>query len=383
MAARPCAVEETTMIHQDERDYRVAVGQTARRFQAELEQMVHKSQGSARQVIERVQNEIPEDRIVHSRALTFKVSDGAHPAIVLGAKGARQLAQPLHRHALAQIADRAGIPDTYVGRLLEKPWGPALLVENLTTILQREEERRFLLRSVRSQIRGVLSDMFRRLDSRPILDAFCKTCHTIGAVPIEGVGGELRFCVRAILPKVFQPGGEEVIAFGVEISNSDFGCGALSLRCFIIRVWCTNYARLEEELRKVHLGRRLDDNVEFSRRTYELDTAAMASATADIVKGALGAKKVNEAVSRIEHAMSERIEFKRALDQLPKMGLLKREVEAVRDVYTNGGVEELPPGDNLYRMSNALSWVAKSAETPERRLELEQVAGDLLVGGRR
>jgi hypothetical protein len=370
------------MYHHDDRDYRVAVGQTARRFQAELDELIHESQKSAVQVIERVQNEVPEDRIVHSRALAFRASESPNRAIVLAAKGSKQFAQPLHRHALAQIADRAGIPDTYVGRLLEKEWGPQLLVDNLTTILQREDPRRFLVRSVQSQIRGVLSDVFRRLDSRPILESFANACNDVGAVPVEGVGGELRFCVRAVLPRVFQPGGEEAIAFGVEISNSDFGCGALSLRCFIIRIWCSNYARLEEELRKVHLGRRLDDNVEFSRRTYELDTEAMASATADIVKGALGAKKVNEAVAQIESAMSERIEFKRALDQLPKMGLLKREIEAVRDVYNNGGVEELPPGDNLYRMSNALSWVAKSAETPERRLELEQVAGELLTGRR-
>jgi hypothetical protein len=228
----------------------------------------------------------------------------------------------------------------------------------------------------------VLSDQYRRLDSRPIIEAFAGACGEIGVVPIEGVGGELRFCVRAVLPHVFRPGGDEIIAFGIEISNSDFGAGALSVRCFCLRVWCTNYARLDEELRKVHLGKRLDDSIEFSRETYELDTKAMASATRDIVLASLAPNKVNQQVAQIERAMSERIDFKSALNGLPKMGLLKKEIEAVRDVLTTGGLEELPPGNSIYRMSNAISWVAKSAETPERRLDLEQLAGSMLLGTR-
>jgi hypothetical protein len=110
---------------------------------------------------------------------------------------------------------------------------------------------------------------------------------------VEGGGGDLRLCLRAVLPVVFRPGGEEIIAFEIEISNSDFGAGALSVRCFCLRVWCTNYARLDEELRKVHLGRRLDDSIEFSEQTYRLDTEAMSSAVHDIVRSSMSPAKVN------------------------------------------------------------------------------------------
>jgi hypothetical protein len=85
-------------------------------------------------------------------------------------------------------------------------------------------------------------------------------------------------------------------------------------------------------------------------------------------------------VALIERAMGEKVEFKSALHQLPKMGLLKREIEAVRDTFVLGDVEQVPPGANVYRMAQAVAWVAKSAETPERRLELEGVAGQLLLG---
>ena len=80
--------------------------------------------------------------------------------------------------------------------------------------------------------------------------------------------------------------------------------------------------------------------------------------------------------------MNEKIDFRNALNGLPKMGLLRKELDAVRDVLTTGGIEELPPGNSVYRMSNAISWVAKSAETAERRLELEGLAGAMLLGNK-
>jgi len=51
-------------------------------------------------------------------------------------------------------------------------------------------------------------------------------------------------------------------------------------------------------------------------------------------------------------------------------------------VLTTGSIEQLPSGNSPYRLSNAVSWIAKAAQTAERRLELEQVAGDLLLGMR-
>lgn len=362
------------MLHYDSRDYRVAVGETARRFQAELDATIHAGQASALSVIERVQREIPEDRIVSGQTLRFEPNRGG----VL-VQAPNDFSQPLHRHALGQLAERAGVPDLFVSRLLEKDYGTELLADNFNTIFARETPRRFLLRSVGGQVRGWVSQSYRRMDSRPILDSFARACNEVGAVPIEGVGGELRFCIRAILPIVFQPGGEEVLAFGVELSNSDFGCGALSLRTFTIRIYCSNYARLEEELRKVHLGGRLNDSIEFSQRTYELDTEAMASATRDVVVSSLSPAKVNGTVALIERAMTEKVEFRSALGQLPKMGLLRSEVEAVRATFLDGGIEMLPPGQNLYRMAQAVAWVAKSADKPERRLELECVAGQMLL----
>lgn len=373
------------MIHHDLRDYDVAVDETAKRFQAQLDETIHNSRGSALSVIEKVQSETPADRIAHSQSLEFTVSGDDDRSLLVGlhnrkAKGYFQ--ERMHKNALDQVAERAGIPSTYVNRLLDKPYGRQLLVENLTTIFKQEEDAKYLVRSVNGEVRGVLSNSFRLMESGPIIESFAKACEEIGAVPIEGVGGDLRWAVKAILPMVFQPskkkGTEELIAFGVQLSNSDFGKGALGLNAFMTRVICTNYATLEQVLRQVHIGKRLSDDMVFSKETYAADTRAQTLAVRDMVKEVLAPKKVNALVGRIGKALEERIDPKQAWTELPKLGLLKGEVEKVKELFNDAGVEQLPPGTTQARLSNAVSWFAKSAPTPERRLELEQIAGDLL-----
>lgn len=375
------------MIHHDQREYQVAVGETANRFQKQLNQAIEKTSGSALSVIEKVQREIPNDRYAHSQALEFAIDKGgAEPRLLMGLRNPRakgHFREPLHRHALNQVVERAGIPALYVTRLLERPYGLELLVENLSTIYGREDDKQVLVRSVGEEVRGVLSNAYRRMDSGPIIEAFAKACQGVGAKPIEGVGGDLRWAVKAVLPKVFQPatrvGSEELIAFGVELSNSDYGCGTLSVRVFMQRIICTNYATMEQAMREVHLGKRVGaDDFEFSEKTIKLDTEAQVSKVQDIVRGILAPKRVNELVGRIGKALDERIDPKQAWAELPKLGLLKGEVEKVKELFNDAGVEVLPMGTSPARLSNAISWFAKSAE-PERRLELEVLAGKILI----
>jgi len=374
------------MIHHDSRDYDVAVDETAKRFQAQLEETIHRSQASAMSVIEKVQRETPYDRIAHSQSLEFAVDGDSDKGIIMSlhnrkAKG--YFSERLHKHALDQVAERAGVPGTYINRLLGKPYGRELIVDNLSKIFREEEDSKYLVRSVNGEVRGVLGSTYRLMDSGPIIESFAKACQDIGAVPIEGVGGDLRWAVKAILPMVFQPskkqGTEELIAFGVQLSNSDFGKGALGLNAFMTRVICTNYATLEQVLRQVHIGKRLSDDLEFSRETYAADTKTQVLAVRDMVRGVLAPDKVNALVGRIGKSLEERIDPKQAWQDLPKLGLLKGEIDKVKELFIDGDVEVLPPGTTKARLANAVSWFAKSAATPERRLELEEVAGTLLL----
>lgn len=375
------------MIHHSAKDYDVALGEATAGFKAKLEEMIHKTQGSAMNVINKVIRETPNDRLADSTTLTFATDGNDAKTIVMGLRNRKAkhfFEEGLHKNALDQVCERAGIPGTYINRLLERPkYGRELIVENLTRIYKEEDNKKLLIRSVGDEVRGVLSNSFKRMDSGPIIEAFAKSCEQIGAVPVEGIGGDLRWAVKAILPMVFQPatkrGMEEVLAFGLQLSNSDFGKGVLGLNAFCTRLVCTNTATLEQVMRQIHLGKRLSDDMEFSEKTYKLDTDTQVSAIQDMVKQVLAPDKVNALVGRIGEALETRIDPKQAWQELPKMGLLKGEIDKVKELFMDGDVEMLPTGMTQARLSNAVSWFAKSATTPERRLELEEIAGQLLL----
>lgn len=368
------------MLHHDNRDYNTAVAETLQRFQAQLLATITRSQDTAQTVIDRVQRDTPTDRIAASPKISVTVDEADQHTLLLSVGTYRAR---MHKNALDQLATRAGLPGLFITRLLDRPYGRELIAQNLSTIMQKEDPTKLLLREVDGEIRGIMSSSYKRLDSAPIIDAFAGACHKVGAVPIEGVGGDLRWAVKAILPQVYQPstkhGTEEAIAFGIQLSNSDYGHGALGLNMFAMRIACTNYATMEQVMRQVHLGKRLDDNIEFSAETYKADTRTQVLAVRDMVHAMLDAPRINALVTRIGQALEQRIDVKKAWLELPKLGLQKSEIEQVKALFVDGDIEQLPRGVTIGRLSNAVSWFAKSAATPERRLALEQMAGTLLL----
>ncbi|MBS4027201.1 MAG: hypothetical protein KGZ58_01080 [Ignavibacteriales bacterium] len=57
----------------------------------------------------------------------------------------------------------------------------------------------------------------------------------------------------------------------------------------------------------------------------------------------------------------------------------KAEADSAIEAYNSPDVVNLPPGNSMYRLSNAVSWIAQAAEiAPERALELNKIAGNLI-----
>jgi hypothetical protein len=385
------------MYHHDNRNYNVAL----REAEEHLNKQIQIKAASAANVIERVLGTQLVDRVVPSTGIRFsfktdtvkvatadgEIEQSKHTVLMStkahNAKNA--FSEPMHKHALMQASARAGVPETFVNRMLEKPYGGSLVCDTLNTIYGKEAAENFLVRANDNQIRGVLSDTFRRMDSRPILEAFAETCKGLGAIPIEGIGGDLRFSVKALIPRVYvvgkKAGNEEVFAFGASLSNSDFGCGALCLQFFLWRIWCSNTSTREDSLRKVHLGKRLSEDITYSQETYDADTKAMSLAVRDHVKGVLAEPRVEEALVQIETAMDTVIDPKKFFErggELERLKLSKGEIAAARETFNNGDITVLPRGTNVARMSQAVAWLAQTVSSAERRLELERVAGVIM-----
>jgi hypothetical protein len=132
----------------------------------------------------------------------------------------------------------------------------------------------------------------------------------------------------------------------------------------------------EEVLRQIHLGARLPDHVELSAETIRLDNAANASALQDVVRHALAPAKVNQMMEDIRLAHEAKLDPDKAVALL-KQKFTRDQVEEIGAAFISPDIEMMPQGQTVYRLSNAISWVAQKKAADER-MWMEKVAGDLV-----
>jgi hypothetical protein len=323
----------------------------------------------------------PTDRIIRGSAIQFKPDPTRNGIIAqVPVMQGDTLDERIHRHALNQMALAVDMPMKFLDSLAEEKadWGKELLAHNMNEIFhQRFKGKRYLSRSTSGEIRGWLSDQYRRLDSRPIVEAFASAVQDKGALPYQGVVTDTKIAIQAIMPEIYEPIPGELVAYGLSLENSDFGAGALSLRAYLLRIWCTNLAITEETMRQIHLGKRLDDNMIYSERTYSLDTKTTVSALRDVVRLQLDSKSLTNRMESVKSANGKELSTNEARERLKKV-LNKGEAEAAFNAYASPDVYNLPAGQNTWRLSNAISWIAGQTEEPERKLDLMKIAGDVL-----
>lgn len=365
--------------HDSTRTYAEAASDAAKHARGIMESKIEAGRASATALFERVFAQVPDDKIVRAQALKFDIAPGV-PGLNVGF--GTEETRGIHRHALGQMASKASVPGAYLAELVqsEGPWQGALAAHILNEHFSKGvDAERYLLRSVEGEVRGFLSDRYRRLDSRPLLEAFAEECQVVGAVPVDGTGSDTRVTMKAFLPMVFEPVPNEVMCLGIEWGNSDFGAARHTVRPMIWRLWCTNKATLEDSLAQVHLGRVLSDDIEFSARTYDFDTKTSVSALRDVVRGLLAPAKVSMMLEGIKQANEKRVDWKQLKTKLARR-LLKSELQAAEEAFESEDVVNLPVGKSVWRASNALSWLAGKSTDADRKLELERFAGEILTG---
>ena len=345
-----------------------------------LAEKIARGRATAASVMERVFTEIPADAVVKSGDIAWMrrelpaAAGTAAPQYLAAVIDNR--AYKVSDHALSQVAERVGVPYAYLSQLARgaQPWQTDLAAHLLSEHHDHRDSERRLVRSVKGVIRGYLSDKYRRLDSRPLVDALAQEAQALGAVPVDGVVTETRAALKVIMPEPIEVRPGEWVALGAEWSNSDFGNGTHSLRGFVIRVACLNGMTTENSLRQVHVGAKLSDDFEFSARTMRLDTETSVSALRDVVRGVLGPAGADKLRARVAAASDKEVgkaPLERRVKELPKATQ-----KLVVDAFESEDVINLPEGKNAWRASNAISWVARNCEDAEQRLDLERLAGE-------
>jgi len=360
------------LTHHDARPYAEAASEAANQMRAKLDKMITVGRTKGKSLIDYIDRQMLTDRIVKGSVLRFEEDDDD-----LMIRYPSKDTEIVHRHALGQIANLSHVPMQFINHLQDQPYGMDLLTHNLNTIFEYDTEKH-LTRSEGGVLKGLLSSKYKRIDPKPMFQMLVQACDNVGAVPYDAKALDVKFNIRLILPRMFEPLKDEVIGFGIDYTSSQFGAGAETVSVFILRMWCTNLATIESPLRRVHIGTRLDEDMEWSKELMDSESKTLALHVRDSVHSLLGPGHVEKVCEGIRAADQERISGKEAFAFLKK-NLPKGEAEVVMEQFaTESDVEILPKNSSNWRLSNAISWFANTVENEERALDLNSLAGTLI-----
>lgn len=351
--------------------------------QKRLQVLVESGRSKAARVHSLLERLSPKDYLVRLCTSEYSVDKGTL-RVQFFVNGTERINRGIHVFALSQLVTLVDMPPSWAKKLLEKRrgedcYGADILAHDLNELLMYDEGR-YLLRVVNDEVRGVLSTRYKRLDSKPLVDAFASACMSVGAVPCGGALTATKVIVHAILPKIQQPLPGEFVVYGVTFTNSDFGDGAMDVQMYLMRVHGGTGMVGQSGLRKVHRGKTLEDAVNWSEETREADVRLAQSQVRDLVTSFLSQEKIDEAQGVIRKAYQAALGDDDVVTSYLKKFLNKTEIEELLAKYNQADAVELPPGNNMWRLANAVAWLANSKESvDETRAEaLRAVSGQLL-----
>ena len=290
----------------------------------------------------------------------------------------------LHSNAVGQLADRMGVPQRYLRTLAGgEEWERQLAATILNQHSDWTQRSRVLVRTVGMQVRGVLSDSYRRLNSVQILTAFVEEAAGQGAVISDAYMNDTKVWAETILPQpIVVPtakNGDVVIFAGARFSTSDYGDGAVDMRAFMLNGACLNGMVRESVMKQVHLGSKLPDSLALSQKTYELDTKTTVSAVRDLTRGLFSTDNIREKAYEIQGASEMEVDLEKEIKKLTSSGaLLKAEGQEVEKLLMKNDPEDgVQGGATLWKLTQAITAHARDL-TPERSRELHEISGHLL-----
>ncbi len=349
-----------------------------------LDNKIKNSQPTALEAIKRLENDsrIARDFIVpvggRTNNIYWKVKEDILNLDFM------EMERKIHQHALSQTSERLGIPTVYLRKLaFGQPHEKELAVKILNSHSQWANPRRFLIRTVGEQVRGVLSDQYRRLNGNEIIRGYIEAAYAQGAVLLDGLYTDTKLYAETLYPEpiIFPTpkNGEVAIAFGARLSTSDYGDGALDLRFFYMQGVCLNGMVRETMMRQVHLGSKLPSDLRLSDKTYELDTRTTVSAIKDLTAQIFQPEQIKAKMEEIQNASAIEIDISKELRNLQKNGRLQKdEPEEIERILVAGKPEDGITGEGtLWKAVQGITAYAREVE-PQRMRDLQEIAGDLM-----
>lgn len=289
----------------------------------------------------------------------------------------------------SQIRDERDyrIAAAYYNRCLEEK-EYRLLATNVNRWFAKYPKPR-MFRTLDNRTRAFVSDRYRPLENYDLAEAVLPILGDQGLDIMSCEITETKLYIKAIDPRIHRdvPTGRKMgdgthtifdtHSPAVIISNSEVGCGALSIDCGVYTKACTNLAMWADKgMKKYHTGARheLANNVMhlLSDQTRRMTDAAIWMQVRDVVRNAFNEVAFQAQMKELEGLTEQRIEG----DPIKTVEMAAKHFRLTEGEKT-GVLRHLIEGGTLnrYGLMSAITRTAQDVEDYDRATELEKIGG--------
>ena len=274
---------------------------------------------------------------------------------------------PISRYALGQLGSKIGVPVRYLDKCIQS--GRIDLAQDNVNSWLEDYNKDLFIREFSGGIRGVLSNKYSVCDSHEILEAVDDAVD-LSKYKVKGSFlNEERLHVRLIGKEMLPVDGEDLFA-GLFLDSSDVGRNILTVKFGIYKQVCTNglvIARAGGTLfEQKHIGITAEEFHEGLVKSLQ-NVDLLTENAVEWVRRAKHRDNHWSAVSEYEDDINEFVAYIRQQTNLSDDSAHKV-IDLMQTKYE----------DNRWGLINGITEVAQDF-TLERRLELERIAGNLLV----
>jgi hypothetical protein len=296
-------------------------------------------------------------------------------------KNKDEMSIPINQLASRQLSEKLDIPAKYFDKMLAS--SPELLATNANHWLGRSQSN-YMVRTLDSNVRAVLSDRYQRIDNIDI-------ANEIMPILLSEINGmeiascevtEKKMYIKATMPKMqAEVKVGDVVQAGVWITNSEVGHGLFEVAPFILRLICMNGQKVNDAaFGRRHLGARTDVNDAvynvLSKETIAADDKAFMLKARDVVTAAFNERLFEQHVDALRQTTERKILGNpvKAVEVLGKtQGLLQGEQDGI--------LRKLIEGADLsqYGMVQAVTAFSQDVKSYDRASDFEELGGKIVT----
>ena len=271
------------------------------------------------------------------------------------------------RYAMSQLCTKLGVPIRYLEKCFEAGMID-LAAENVNSWLQ-DYNKNLFIREYDGKIRGILSDRYMTLDTPDIMGVISDVVDSSDYSTKGYYLSPERFHARVVQNTMMNIAGEDLFA-GIQIDSSDVGRSTLLVRFMIFKQVCTNGLCISRGggvlFEQRHIGISVDEFHSTFKESMSRIPVLMGNATSLIEEARNDSGKFN--VARFsESEMKDFVERMKLKTRLSDDSMTKV-ISMMQEKYS----------PTRWGLINSITEVAQDF-TLERRVELEKMAGDLLL----